>query len=950
MLKYFFSFKYTSIYLLLVTVLVLCTGCSSGGNTTSVSSVASVTISSSSILMTSLDESVLFKATVVDTQGKPVDTNVTWRSSHETTVIIGSDGNATAQGVIGSTLITAEAGGITSEAVLLTVSELVGGAITIDDKQVIGDIEPIDPLALPGIGLQYKVKIADIALPDNGDIIVGKGELPVAGKVVSAEMNASVAEIVLEVVPVEQIFTQLEIHEDIDLSNITPEIPKAVTTYYTMTETADGSYLFTLKDQVSPISPLEGTSALSNSLLEFNLGPFECTFDGGLSPFTMAMPASYQISHHLHMQTDFSQGISQMRAAVVGDLGTEFKVAPVFTRSFDAKAECNLKLLSIPVPVGGAISWFFGFKVPIGVGFAVGGQIELAQLGYEAVAQTQYDARFGLDCSSGMCMGITEMENRQSEYKTRWILPNTSIADNLRLKPEVSGYGFANLNLAARMVPDELELVVAKGGLSQGADLALIPAQIEDTSYSSDYKLSLFVLVGSGESINDFISMFVPGTFAGFEYKLSNDLASSPKVLSFTSDTDEYIIGDTVTFNVTLDASTVDYLFGYNVDKIKIYKREPDGQGGYDYVPFFDMLPTAPEQTEFEREWLFTRDGSVKDNFYALIESTYLPTFGEFGILEGAKVDIDEPGSIYYIGGEKNLYTVDDDGIDNELIASIQEIKRPSSDGYPKCSPDGYKLAYEADDYLLSWVDLKSAEKHDANIYGRYFDWFPDSEHLLIYEYNNGSKFKKYSLDGVLIATYTVNENNSEKFSLSPDGTKVLYSARHVIDANNQTDYIGVLDFTTGSSSSIIIDGWTLMRPVWSSDGNSTVMSCKQDGVDLVWSLCKTDASGQDFTVLVDNIALGAYQFSPDSERIFYQSQDKFCTVKRDGTDNVCYQNVAGVENLSSYSIRNIWSPDSKKIILKDSSSYHFAVFDAATMSKIRTLDYDSYFALGFRP
>lgn len=787
----------TFITLIVFILSLLLSSCSSNKSSSDTSNppskvgkVAKVVITPQSILITDPHQSKMLRATAYDADGNELNVDINWSSSHNDIATISTDGNASAQGVIGSTTITAEADGVKSSQVMVLVTELVGGATTVDDKQVVGDIEAVNPNDKPGIGYQYKVKLKNFPLPSNGDIIVGSGGIPIAGQVINSKINGTVTEVTLEVVPVEQVFSQLEIHEDFDLTKVDMQVDDSVSPYYTMQKQSDGSYVWTLKEQnISSVPQMHASPSIYSP--SYERGPLKCTYEGTeVFPLNLSLPITHQLTHNLHTALDFSMGASHMKAFVYGELGTVFKITPTFNTALTAKVGCEVKLATLPIPIGGAISYFFGLQVPLGVGIEAGGQLELAQLAFEAVSKTEYDVAFGLDCSSGTCIGLHSMQNTNSTFTTNWILPSGNLADNLRLKPEISGFGFSKLEFHAIGLQNDLELVGAKGGLSNGADLAMIHAQCVDYNYTSDYKLSLYASVSSGNDVNQFISLFVPGGFAGFEYKLSTDLATSPKVLYAKASKNQYYYGDTVTFTVELDPATINYSFrGYNVDKISIYKRVPDGQGGYNYNWFFDM-PAVDGQTKFERDWVFTQDGTVKDNYYAFIETKGIPTFGEFGILELSKIDVPKRVSkLEQYSNNNALVRIDhyNYNIDNKLATLWSQ----DVDGIDDDSSYTRSYIYDASGKLIhyssDWLDSTLKDEEHAVVVNSHDDYIRDETYIdntldsyVTYSYTYDSEnryqqivFTRYSCDSN--TSCMLSRTNTEYYTYDEDGHILQY-------------------------------------------------------------------------------------------------------------------------------------------------------------------------------
>lgn len=787
---------------LILAILLIFTACSGGSGSSDNSSsgvdtspqVVKVVIAPQSVLFTDLDQSKMLSATAYDASGNVINKSITWTTSHNDVVTIGADGNASAQGVIGSTTITAEAGGIKSAPIMITVAEVVGGAILVDDDQVIGNIELVAPTVPPGVGSQYKVTLKGLALPELGDILVGTGELPIAGQVVSAELINGVVHVTLEIVPIDQMFTQLVINEVLDLGEVTPYIPEEIANHYTVTEEADGTLLFTPKSKSS-------ASALAPEL-EFEFTPFTCKLEGtGTVPtFSLSNPVSaIRINRNFSLDLAYDSALGGFqKASVIGDLKAVFKAKPSLAANLNAKVSCDVELGSIPLPITGSLSWLLGFSVPLGVGFEVGGQLELAQLGVDIDVNAHYTAEFGVECPLGnSCTSIHELTNDNSTFKTDWVLPSGDIENNLRLKPEISGFGSAKLavgignryigRIIGTSVATQFELIEAKGGLKQGADLAMIPAQVENTAYSSEYKLSIFSSIGAGSDINSWLSYFGM-TGSVFEYQFPEILlASSPKVLSATANQDQYSYGDAVTFKVKLDQATVNYGFlGYNVDEISIYKRVPNAEGSYDYIHFFDMHATD-EQTKFEREWVFTDEGNITDNYYAFVKTKFLPTFGEFGILEVAKID---PMEDYTV---TSVCTTD--GAAPQTVSSTYVDGRLSIQGstqytYNDITPEHYIVTATSSSGTVTTQEVNTSLPVIKPIRSRYLynaplqsyfyhlDHHPVPHYLLsdfygnFYEYTNGRVTERRPNGDVFIRNYDSNYNVTSYIENRNNGTQ----------------------------------------------------------------------------------------------------------------------------------------------------------------------------------
>lgn len=948
--------------LFLLSTLILA-GCGGSGSSSSEKSavVTRVEITPASVLMTATDQTVPLTAIVYDQNGDEMPVTVTWSSSHEDVVQVDANDIAAAQGNIGSALITAEAEGVTSEPVLALVSETVPGAVLVNDDQIVGNIVFLDSDTYPTVGSQYQITLGTSSPPEVDDILVGTGDLPIGGQVISVVPSGNDYVVVLELVPVDAMFTQLVINEQLDLAMIEPIIPDEIAASYDVTPTDGGMLLFDLKSDIS-------ASLLPD---EVQLGPFTCKSEtSGIIPdIVLSNPVtSMSISRNLSLDLAYDSALGGFqKASIIGNLGAEFKANPALAVALTSKVTCKAELGVIPLPIPtGPLTWVLGFYVPIGLGFEVGGQMELAQVSLDIDVKAHYSAEFGIACYYGTpCTSIHDLTNDNSKFETKISAPTNNLQYDFRLKPEIYGFGYANLNIgvarrsiAGRIVSIisdaaflEAELLEAKGGLKQSGDFALIQPQIEESAYSSEYKLTLSSSIGAGSTINDFLD-YLSLTGSVFEYQFPDyDLAHSPRASYVEADTNEYDVGDTVTFEVKLKAEDINYsILGYNVENVQIYQKKPAAGGGYNYIHLFDM-PATDGQTHFEHDWLFSEAGEIADNFYAFVETTYMPTVGELGLLELGPVDAISLGEIYFITSE-GLFSVNDDNTELQRI-----LPGPvTSDGYNiTFSPDGSKLAFVNADRKYTILDLNDWSIHILNIpVTQRLEWSADSNRILILVFDNGATFRSYDINGTLLSSWPVDPADSRYFSLSPDN-KVLYPWR-VDSPLSQPDEIKSLNLTTGSDVFFTNDrSHTFSQPVWSPDGSKAIMLCHpSDYSSMGWNIC--NPAGE---VLRTGGNL-FHQWSPDGQKILYLTGEvlspypeysyahDICTMTASGGAETCLRTVD--DSNMAFSYKHHWSPDGSKIVL---STYLLGavVLDANSKTILSVIDAPGYpIWIGYRP
>src|SRR5690606_34030600 len=109
-------------------------------------------------------------------------------------------------------------------------------------------------------GWQYRVRVTGVA-PEVGDVVIGTGAQPLAGRVVQTSDVAGELELTVELLALNQLFTELRIDESIP-----------------MVERTDG---------LGPQSRMRGQGTglprhFATAETEFSLGRFKCTADGSL--------------------------------------------------------------------------------------------------------------------------------------------------------------------------------------------------------------------------------------------------------------------------------------------------------------------------------------------------------------------------------------------------------------------------------------------------------------------------------------------------------------------------------------------------------------------------------------------------------------------------------------------------------------------------------------------
>ena len=677
--------KYWQLYVYLILASCLTfglMGCSDGdgsgggsGGTVGSAETASLEVSPSSVLLVEPDTSVQLLAIAYDADGSEVTAEVTWESSNPSVLSVNENGMVTRGDVPGSATITAQSGDISSNAVFSLAATPAAGAVLVNDNQVTGDFALVDPDAPWGLGVQYTVTLTGIDVPAAGTILVGTGEQPIGGRVVSATTVGSSVQVTLELIGLNELFDQLVINEMIDLSHGGFNVAQVISNYYDVSEDANGNILFTLKSvqpdrlTISPLS-VDGTSMLNP---DANLGPFTCTFSG-TPPFVLdALPNMFSISRDLSAIVEYdSRDPEQLkRFGVDGKVAAEFKLGATLTAALETKVECKVTVVEIPF-MGGPVSLVLGGYIPVGLGFELGGKIQLAQVGVELNAKTEAQTQFGMQLESGDWKTFATADNKSAaDFKlisptmpTDWV----TAYSNLRLEPTLMGFGFADLEVGLKWrlsnaiakyvgIPSHLRIkaFTTKAGIKQSGNFAIVEGQIADSDYKSKYSLDLEVTAGVGQTIDALLKMFQI-TLLKDIFKRTETIATSPTAAKVLADVGTYAMDDIVKFTVTLEEFNTTYpIIGYNVEEVLIYEK-PEPDSGSNEAILIASIPAASGQTSFSYLWTADKSGSVAGNFFAFVKTKAIPIgyFDEFIELELGPVD--PPGGAWLILGQEGPF------------------------------------------------------------------------------------------------------------------------------------------------------------------------------------------------------------------------------------------------------------------------------------------------------
>lgn len=657
-----------------------------------------IVIVEESALLTQAGQRQRYTVQGYDQFGQPMDATVEWQGTHQSEVYVDPFSGEVEAISIGSTVITAHVGDISSAPVTAIFAQLRANVVAIEDDQVVTTAAlipaPNGDRIFYEVGIKFQVTLNQLnAAPGIGQILFNQGKNPFLGRVVESSPASSADEFILtmEVIGLDDLFEKLEIDEDIPLKHVAVDYNDLTLEYFTVTENADGSITLDPKPTVNnpvdnkaafttpPYKSLQKTDDSYSKYLSVSpavgtranaFAPFDCTFTGPFNPANTpfklgAGDSKIEFSKDISIPFVYSAFDGLEKLAVRGAVKAAFSSKVTVTLAVEAKISCQYTIGRIFIPLPGLIGLVVGGNVPFGIGLDVGGKLKLADTGYEVKAEASLQAEYGYyhpplcdsSFSEDQCgfLGTAE-SNSNTELKLDLLNADTP-SDDISLEPAASAYGFAKIGFANKFFPvsKSVDLVELRAGATLGANLATVNGQINDSTtinYKSDYKLTLDVLAKPGATVEKALSFFKVVSFGKFEIKHSELLTSSPGSAKdgLIVDQVSFETGDELLFSVTLDETTVNFLpLIYNVKSVKIYEKAATADA---QAKLIASQQANDGQLQFDLSWISTHNGSTSGQFYAFVETSLLPipVFGdlELGVLNATAGGI-EVTTVYYV-------------------------------------------------------------------------------------------------------------------------------------------------------------------------------------------------------------------------------------------------------------------------------------------------------------
>ncbi len=608
--------------------LAACGGGGGGDAAAPAEPVVRVEVTPAALMFTASGQQQRLSARGFDAQGREVAAaSVVWQALRPTQVDVAADGTVRANVALGAGQVVAVVGGVRSAPVLVSVAQPQPGVVLVNDSQVLSGPTAAEPGAEPDVDNAYDVVLAGLpAPPAPGSLMLGREGISLGGEVVESQAVAGGVRVRLRLVPIEQLMLTAQIQEEIDLRGLPLDVPPDIAALYDVNKEGD-EYVFTPKPGAAAAVGRKGPQAIFPK----KLGPFECELATPELPISLSSPAGFSIKFEPIYVIDYDRNTGLRKLVVKAETSFKVKANVQINAALVVNLTCEITLSKV-VPLPGWAGLVLAAQIKYGVGFELEGSTTIPLVGAELSAESKGPMEIGVDCTSGTCLLVSAYDPVNTSG-LRMVTPD-QVPTNTRNELFLFGYGMAQLKAGLTAVPEaRIDVATARGGLKFETNLAqeatqLAPVAAGLPDYRSDYKLHLLAEVVAGSQKNKGESAFRKllqklGVFKVtlLKTQISRPLGVSPKG-AVTVDRSVFSDGDTLSFNVQLDAETAFFPgLGYNVRRIRIV-RLTDGLQTREVA----SVDATSEQLSFDLSWVASGTaGETAGAFYAFVD-TVLPT------------------------------------------------------------------------------------------------------------------------------------------------------------------------------------------------------------------------------------------------------------------------------------------------------------------------------------
>jgi hypothetical protein len=456
-------------------------------------------------------------------------------------------------------------------------------------------------------------------------------------------------------VPLDQLFSELEIDLTMPLEPVDPLEVEAV-----QLRTPVISGFRTATDEIE---------------IEIGFG-IKCKGQGTM-PQISVQNVTRSLTGDLTGRLRYSSATGFESLAVTGNVSANMTVRPTIDLAWGGKVKCERDIKEFTVPIGAWLALFFGFQVPVGVGFQFDGEVDVGQIGFDIAANASASVQLEFSCPIGSdCSSATALQGN-ANGSLKLVAPN--LADP-RIDLAGRGYVYAKLNLGpSKALTDrasflkglKFKLLEANAGLTQTLDLASSNRQATDATYASKFDLKFEAEIKADLELKSafdalgqklgYVMQIVEEPF----WSTSSDLANSPRGTFTISPAavkpgDDEELGDLATFTVELDPIT--YLGLESVEMVEFLWWKEDDEGSFSLEngrPACTTIAATQGQTKFECKTDFLEEHVGEQTFYAFVHAKLfgvaLPIPLEIAVDGKATVNVKGPVEVILDPGEVTL-------------------------------------------------------------------------------------------------------------------------------------------------------------------------------------------------------------------------------------------------------------------------------------------------------
>ena len=552
-----------------------------------------VVAQSESVLLTQAGDSYQLTAEVVDTDGLPVGTAVSWVSSDPSAVSVDAQGRVTALTDLGSAVITAHSRNAWPGEVPVTVALPLSHVTVVQPGQLLEGPEPWAPPpegSLAGEQTRLVIPSSFPALEIGDGLVVT--DWSAFGEVVAVSEQSGGVEVIVAATPLSELLESYELD-------------------------------FQMRVAAAPDEPAETDEKILSTGVP--VGPFTCKLKelGDTLPdldTTLDPDPDYSALRFVYTaQVTDSIGPAGELILVDGPVTVPLNGVIDIATTPEVSFSCRLKIAEPKIPVKP-----FVIKLPLQVGYDVTSAIDADLLRIhvsgEVVIQIKYGIRYTIEQGlekisefeidpSGLDIAFEPVNPSPDGRETLSVSQYFAVSSKATL-----GQGFFSVSIS---------FAEAQAGTRANIDVSSLGRQIRDPAYASYGELLGYARYGPKAGGIAMLKLIMNGmlnvpltlleTFTDIDVqdlltlKLDAPLDRTPTGVLGASPLNA-AVGEDVTLGIDLQNATA--LTFYQVEKIEVYRLE--GTGEETTAELFHTIMPTPGQTQFEWTWTPSADDDGK--------------------------------------------------------------------------------------------------------------------------------------------------------------------------------------------------------------------------------------------------------------------------------------------------------------------------------------------------